>query len=228
MSTINRRKIVGAVIYDGNDMPHLGDLRRAAENAQVFEDEAAKALEAARSAIAEGGRAGDTCEQEIDAYEAAKAETVARQNEYDAFVDEAAERATTIMVQDLGRKRFRDLMADHPPRKVTVKDDPPEEGGEPVEREVNHPDDAGFGVNTETYPMALLAYIDPDNPDIRTIVQPEFASRKAVQDFLDNDLAEGDFPGLWAAAHFLNRMPSANPKELRYSSAPRSSAATSK
>lgn len=224
MSTIKPRT-TSIVIYQGDDMATLAELRRAAENAQTFADRAESELEAAREVAAADLRAGDSIEDAIDARDKAEAEAKERQDEYDAFLDEAAERAVTVVLHAIGRKRFRDLMSEHAPRKVKVKDDPEVEGGEPVEREVDHPDDAGYGVNTETFPMALLTFIDGESPEVRTIVEPEFSSVKAVRDFLDNDLAEGDFPGMWAAAYYLNRMPSADPKASRYSAERRSSAA---
>lgn len=224
MSTIKPRT-TSIVIYQGDDMATLAELRRAAENAQTFADRAESELEAAREVAAADLRAGDSIEDEIEARDKAAVEAKARQDEYDAFLDEAAERAVTVVLHAIGRKRFRDLMSEHAPRKVKVKDDPEVEGGEPVEREVDDPDDAGYGVNVETFPMALLTFIDQENPEVRTIVEPEFSSVKAVRDFLDNDLAEGDFPGMWAAAYYLNRMPSADPKASRYSAERRSSAA---
>lgn len=229
MSTIKPRT-TSIVIYQGDDMATLAELRRAAENAQTFADRAESELETAREVAAADLRAGDSIEDAIDARDKAEAEAKARQDEYDAFLDEAAERAVTVVLHAIGRKRFRDLMSEHAPRKVKAHDVSKVPEGTTLTvaeaaEEVDHPDDAGYGVNTETFPMALLTFIDAESPEVRTIVEPEFSSVKAVRDFLDNDLAEGDFPGMWAAAYYLNRMPSADPKASRYSAERRSSAA---
>jgi hypothetical protein len=75
-----------------------------------------------------------------------------------AFVAEAAERAEVWTVESIGHGEFRALLADHPPRT--------DDKGEPVA------DDAAFGVNTDTFPMALLTFVDPEDEDIRTITDP--------------------------------------------------------
>ncbi|MCW2496399.1 hypothetical protein [Jatrophihabitans sp.] len=215
-------RTTSVVIYQGDDMPRLTELRRAAETARQFEEATAERL----AETSEVARAGDDDAEELVAV---KAETKARQDEYDAFVDEAAERALTIELHAIGRKRFRDLMAEHPPRKVLVKVEPApdaEEDAVPTVVERDHEDDAGYDVNTETFPDALLTFIDPENPEVRTIAAPEFASRSAARAFLDDELEEGDFPGLWVAAYYLNRMPSADPFQSKYSAGHQTSTVT--
>ena len=206
MSTLTPRSAVH-VIYQGDDMGRLADLRRAADIAERL----------AEQDTGSAKRLGDT---------EAQAEVQAAQDAYDAFVDEAAERAVTVELKSIGRRRFRDLMAEHPPRKVAAKPSEDDEDEVPTDAEVDHPDDAGFGVNIETFGEALLTYIDADDPTIRTITAPDFAGRKAVAAFIDDELADGDFDSLWVTAYALNRQPSADPKASRFSAAPRSSTET--
>lgn len=180
------------VIYQGDDLEQLAELRQAAEVAR----------RRVKQAQGRSLRIGD---------DAPTAE--AEESAYDEFVAEAAERAETLVVQAIGRKRFRDLLAEHPARKVKVTD---EDGT----REEAHEDDADFGVNVETFPDALLTYRDGD---VRTITAPEFPTAKACRDFLDNDLSDGDYESLWQTAYWLNRNPVVDPKATRYSTAsPRS------
>ena len=223
------------VLYQGDDMTRMAELRRAAENARQFhalaEAERAVAWEAlsARDATAREGDDEAAASAAVALREKAaeaEAELQEREQEYDAFVDEAAERAVTVELHSIGSKRFRDLMAEHPPRKVTVKVEPgsdADEGAVPTEVERIHEDDAHVDVNTGTFPHALLTYIDPDDPEVRTIAKPEFTSAKAVTAFVDNDLADGDLDGMWTDAYWLNRARSGDPKASKYSAAPRSS-----
>lgn len=205
MSIIKPRS-VSKVIYQGDDIARLSELYRAAESARQF-----------AVAGVEDARAGD------DEPSVARQ----RQDEYDAFVDEAAERAVTVTLQAIGRRRFRDLMAAHPPRVVDVPGEPTTDadGAEvpgPV-RQVTHEDDADYEVNTETFPDALLTYVDPDSPAVRTVASPDFADSAAVAAFLDDEIADGDYDELWVTAYHLNRLPSADPKASRFSPESRSS-----
>ena len=207
MTTLKPRTAT-VVIYQGDDMDRMTELRRAAEQAEAIAQREKGAPRRGGDEVAAG------VQEAKDAY--------------DAFVDEAAGRAVTVELHSIGRRRFRDLMAAHPPRKVMVKDDPdPEQPELPVkEREEDHPDDAGFDVNVDTFPEALLTFIDPDDGDVRTVAAPVFKDRKTIGAFLDDDVSEGDFNGLWTSAYYLNRMPSQDPKASRFSAAPRSSTAT--
>lgn len=138
----------------------------------------------------------------------------------DAFLTGADERAETVRLRSIGRRRFRDLRLEHEPRKVkTVVD------GEEVDG--IHEDDAPFGVNTATFPDALLTYADPDDPEVCTILEPEFNTLKERRKFLDDDCAEGDFEKLWTTAFFLNSEQGADPKALRSSLARPTFVATS-
>lgn len=210
--TINPRT-AKITIYDGDDLPTLTDLRRAADVAKrIFEQAEVEAEDRAGTPLRIGDDSGR------DDLAAKREAMLAAQDAYDSFVDEAVERALVVELRSIGRKRFRDLMADHAPRKVMVpaKPDPDADADAPAgEREETHPDDKGYDVNTETFPAALLTFTDGD---VRTIAAPEFASRGAVADFIDNDIAEGDFTGLWTAAYYLNRMPSADPFQSKFGS----------
>ena len=188
------------LIYQGDDLARLAELRQAAEVAQrrVERDEKSPR------------RTGD----EVPSADEEKAA-------FDAFVEEAAKRAVVVRLRAIGRKRFRELVAEHEPRKVTVK----RIGEDGVEREVEetHPEDEMFGVNTSTFPDALLRFTDGD---VRTIVEPEFPTKAARDAFLDDQLTEGDFDTLWVTAFGANRGSSGNPLDHRYSTGSRSSTET--
>lgn len=187
------------VLYQGDDMDRMTELRREA-------DQAAEIAQRSKAPL----RAGD---------EVVSEDVQRKRDAYDAFVDVAAERALTVEIHSIGRRRFRDLMLAHPPRKIMIKDDPdPEQPGIPVgEHEVNHEEDAGWEINSDTFPEALLSFIDPDDSEVRTIAEPAFKDRKSVIEFLNDECSEGDFNGLWQAAYYLNRLPSQDPKASRFS-----------
>jgi hypothetical protein len=193
-------------IYQGDDAERLAEKRMAVALAERRVEQIRADLHNAEQR-AESDRYGDDDGATREDLEQAEAAAEQARGDYDAFVDEAADRAVEVIVQTIGRRRFRDLVAAHPQR--MVKD--------PEGKDVPHDDDYDFGVNTETFSLALLAYVDSEDTDIRTIVAPEFKGTKAVQTFLDDELTEGDFTRIWTAAYWLNRMPSADPKALRYS-----------
>jgi hypothetical protein len=172
MSHIKPRS-ASVVVYQGDDLERIAELRRKAETALRNAEEAKKRPR----------RGGD----EIPSAQA-------EQDEYDAFVLEAAERATVIEINHLPRKVFRGLMAEHAPREGNDDDEP-------------------YGVNMETFAEVFLH---------KSIVAPEFDTRDECVAFLD-DLSEGDFDKLFGAAYFLNRIPGADPKDFLYSVARRSS-----
>lgn len=189
-------RTASVVIYQGDDMERISELRLRADTAERIRVEQEQAGNARYS---EAGEAA----------EAAKAARAA----YDAFVGEAAERAVEVRVRAIGRGRFRDLLLEHPVREVDG-----ENGKEP------HPEDSVYDANILTLPDALLTFADGD---VRTIEAPEFSTRKACQDFLDNDLSAGDFEKVWMTAYWLNAAPGADPKESRYSLDAPSSSETS-
>lgn len=164
------------VIYQGDDLDRLGDLKREADVA-------------GRLSAAGGARLGDV---------------PAAREAYEAFVDDAADRAVEVEIHALGRLRFTELMRTHPPRDVDVDG---QDGKQP------HPDDTDWDVNVETFPDALLTYRDGDK---RTIARPDFGSVEEARTFVDEELAEGDYARMWQAAYLLNRSPSGDPKAVTF------------
>lgn len=189
MSAIKPRT-TSVVIYQGDDLEHLAELKRKADQAERL----------ARSTAA---RAGDDRPAQ------------AEKDAYDEFTVEAAERALVVELRAIGRKRFRNLMAQHPARMVASAD------GQSV-----HDEDEPFGVNVETFPEALLTFVDENVPDTRTISEPRFSSKSEALSFLDDDVADGDYEKLWVSAYQINRAMSADPKAMRYSVETPSSDAT--
>lgn len=177
MSTTIKPRTASVVIYQGDDLERLAELRRDVDVAERAEE-------------GRGRRIGD----DSGAQEARDA--------FDAFVDEAAERAVEVEVTALKRRQFRSLMAEHPPRKVAGED-----GQE------THPDDAGFDVNVETFAEAFLPL---------SITAPTFDTPADRDDFLDG-LSDGDYERIFATAYWLNRTPGGDPKAARYSPASLSS-----
>ena len=170
MTTLKPRTS-SVVIYQGDDLERIAELRRAADIAE-------------RQQQTEAARVGD------------EGDAQAAKDEHDAFVEEAIERAVIVHLQHLPRKKFRELLRAHPPR----EDD-----------EV----DAMYGVNFDDFAEAFLplsiASVEPETPPDR-------------QAFLD-DLPEGDYNRIFSTAYFLNRGAGSDPREGRFSNAPRSSAA---
>ena len=110
---------------------------------------------------------------------------------YDEVVAEALPRAVTAMVRALGRKQYRQLRAEHPPR----EDD---EGDE----------EAGY--NREALHDALLEYYDPETGET-TVIAPTFGSKQTLVAWLD-DLSDGNFVQLAMAAVRVNEGGSPSPK----------------
>lgn len=168
-------------IYQGDDMARLAELHRAAEVARRRAEVAAKGPR----------RAGDAVVS-ADAEEAA----------YNAAVDEAADRAVGVEVTAIGSRRFRDLLAEHPPRMETV-----DGKSEIVE------DDREYAVNTETLPMALLSFRDDTK---RTVTDPSLSAAD-LREFLEEECSAGDFEKLWETAYWLNRGEGMDPRLGKYS-----------
>lgn len=206
--SINRRT-AEVVIYQGDDLATLTHLRNEADHAER------RYLAAKERNRGPALRVGDG--EDLEPLEATLTDARAA---FDAFVDEAAERAQMVRVQALGRVRFRDLRLEHPPRKVTEEVD-----GET--RQIDHPDDVHYGVNTLTFGEKLLAYVDREDDEVRTIVEPVFSSDRDRRNFLDDELSDGDFEQLWTTAFFLNTSTGADPKALRFSAPPPTSARNS-
>ena len=171
--TALKPRTASVVIYQGDDLEQIADLHRAAEHA-------------ASRTEGSPNRLGD-----VDESQAAK-------DAHDAFIEEAADRAVVVHLKMLGRRRFRDLMAEHPPVK-------------------GNDDDEGFEVHVGTFADKFLplSFVLVDGPE----------PVADVVGFLD-ELSDGDFDRLFATAYWLNRAPGSDPKELIYSAARRSSDAT--
>lgn len=139
---------------------------------------------------------------------------VAAKEAFDAFVLEAAERAEIWKLETIGHEEFRALLRAHPPR--TETDD------KGVETLV--PEDQGFDVNTETFPKALLLFVDPEDEEIRTVVAPKFDSEAALRRRVKR-LSAGQFDTLWVMALSINRNLVSDPLDGRFSPVTRSTAA---
>lgn len=194
-------------IYADDDQERLNELHRAV-------------LVAERNAKADSLqnlRIGDDAESD--------AELKRIEAEYDAFLDEAAERAEGWVLQSIGYRAFRELLKAHPPRVVT------KEAADGTTTEEVDLEDEEWGVNTETFPEALLFYLNPDDPDSRTILELEVDGRDistdvaAVRRRVDR-LSEGQFKALWTNAFVLNKAGVSDPKFNRYSPATASSSET--
>lgn len=183
-------------IYHGDDFERMAELRREVDIAERKLDEAKRDAEESTSAL----RLGD----DDNAVEQAKERLSAARDRFSGFVDEAAERAENWVLRPIGHEEFRQLLKDHPPRKVT------ETGDDGKERETTHSADAGWDVNTETYPKALLTFVDPDDDSIRTVEEP-FESVAALRKRIKR-LSAGEFDTMWIRAHMLNNGAVADPK----------------
>lgn len=147
------------VIYQGDDRARLDELEQA--------------VEAARTTPVVARTLGEQ-PPELEAIEA-----------YNAFLAEAEERAVVVLLRPLGRKKWRALVAAHPPRP-------------------GNDDDKRFGVNDETFGDALVA---------ACLASPTFDSDAEMDVFLDS-LTSVQFDLLYAKAFTLNRTPPTDPKAL--------------
>ena len=181
-------------LYQGDDAENLAELRMAVAIAERQLEQKRGLLDSQQD---RARRVGDPVAVTSDEIAAAEREVKEKQDAYDAAVDQAADRAIEVRVQSIGRRRFRDLVASNPPRTSTDDD------GETV----IDADDVPFGVNIETFPMALLAYVDSDDTDVRTTVAPAFKGSKDAQEFYDDQVSDGDFEKIWMAAYWVNRAP---------------------
>lgn len=165
------------VLYQGDDLARIDELQ-----------------EAVASAISQGKPEGDasaTMDEADPSQDAAKA--------HDDFVTEAETRAVKIEVQVLGRRQWRSLVAEHPPRMETKT--VPGEGDEPAKvTEVVHSDDATVGFNTESMadPLVAASVIGFDTSVDR-------------DSFIDG-LSDRNFMKVYGAAVYLNCGVIADPK----------------
>lgn len=184
-------------IYKGDDQERLTELKRAVVVAERYA--------AANSGVSLRG--GDASPDEVV--------TKARA-EFDEFVDEAAKRAEAWVLDHIGHRAFRNLLTAHLARKVTTT---AEDG---TVKEETHPDDETWGVNTETFPEALLLFIDEEDPEIRTVSELKIGNRNIAKDVTAmrkrvRRLSEGQLADLWTSAFLLNKAGVSDPKLDRFS-----------
>ncbi|MBU2693858.1 hypothetical protein [Pimelobacter sp. 30-1] len=181
------------LIYADGDFERLAEAR---QNVGVAERQAL-------AAQAAPGRLGD----DVDA----DAEVAAAQARYDEIVDEATARAEEWVIGSIGHEEWRSILAEHPPRKV------PGEGENPAE--TDHPDDADWGVNIETFGKALLMYADPEDDVHRTVVKAGDVALDTIGGLgrRIKRLSIGQLETLWVTAYVLNTGGISDPKAARYS-----------
>jgi hypothetical protein len=190
-------------IYHDDDFERMAELRLEVTIAERRHDAARLAATESHGAPL---RLGD--EDESDGTDETKAALQAARDAFNAFVDEAAERAELWVLKPIGYEEFRTLLREHPPRKV--------EAGEGDDRkEVTHPDDDGWGVNTETFPKALLLFVDPEDDEHRTVVEPAFDTEAALRKRVKR-LSEGEFESMWVTAYTANKGGIADPKAVKF------------
>lgn len=189
-------------IYHDDDFERLAELRMEVSIAE-------RRVEAARSDAEESRgaprRIGD---DESDSLQEAKDALKVAQQAFNEAVNEAAERAEMWTLKPIGHEEFRNLLAAHPPRKVM-------QGEGEDRKEVTHPDDAGWDLDTSTFPKALLLFVDPDDDEIRTIVEPKFDTDAALRKRVKR-LSKGEFESMWTTAYMANEGGIANPKAARF------------
>lgn len=177
---------------------HPDDLEELALRQQAVDLAEKRLLMAATIGRASGAaaRAGDDEPDVPSEVAQRKAELQDATDAYDAAVDAAADRAVEFRLRSIGRRRWAELIAAHPARRVASDEDP--------SIIVTHPDDVEHAVNTATFGLALLAYQDEDDTAVRTIEEPALDTAQ-VRSLVDDELTEGDFERLWTAAYWLNR-----------------------
>lgn len=178
----------------------------------IYADGDFEMLAELRQKVAIAERTAEAAERHprrFGADDATAADVEAAQAAFDAGVDQAAERAEAWILESIGFEEWRDLLAAHPAREIVV--------GEGAQAEtVTDPADASWGVNTETFPKALLLWVDPEDPDHRTIQKAGDVDLAGLVRRIRR-LSEGQFETLWATAWALNKGGISDPKAVRYS-----------
>jgi hypothetical protein len=102
----------------------------------------------------------------------------------DEFVNDAKQRAVRVTVQAMGRKRWRKLVMEHPPR-------PGDDG------------DTRYGFNQDTMadPLVERSVVAMTSPD--PTYAPNMGNPAERDEFLDS-LSDGDFSRIYSAAVRLN------------------------
>lgn len=135
-------------------------------------------------------------------------EVTASAKAFDDLMDAANERAVKVPLAALGRRAYRKLFNDHPPRMV-----PNDEGVL-----MPHVEDAQRGFNRETFgddliPVSIhLGRLGDDSDEragiIRSVTEGTYSPPADIVDFVD-DLADGDYSRVYVAAVNLNQSPGA-------------------
>lgn len=157
------------------------DMRRVQEAFEAIED--AKRRYATLATVAKtatGNRLGDG-----DGLEEARLEVLRLAAEYDDLVNDAKTRAVAVVVEHLGRKQWRTLTVECPPREGVKGDE-------------------NLGFDEEKMGDLLLMHEG-------TIVEPAFPSVAAKQAWLDKR-SDAQFELLFNAAYTVNRGSLPDPK----------------
>ena len=176
------------VLFQGDDLDPIEALRQKAAEAGVRHENAHRLAEnqaAAPRRVSEGA-------ETLDELKAASTSLTAAAKAYDDFMVEATERGESVELQAVGRKRWRDLLKAHPPRKHTIV------GPDGVPTEVDDDVDGMWGFNYETLCDELV---------------PESVVDKAkyTAEWLDA-LSDGDWSKLYSSAVNLNQGSGPDPK----------------
>lgn len=176
MTAILKPRIATVWLYQGDDIDRLQQL---ADDVNTWQERLDDAREAAKTAPPRGMLDTD------DPVSEASASLRAAQEAHDAFLTEAKPRAVKVVIEALGRKKWKALVDDHPPR-----DD----------QEV----DKLIGVNDEEFREVLVPL---------SMVEPKFDTTGECADFLDA-LSMGQYRQIYVTAFGLNTANGADPKAL--------------
>lgn len=185
-------------IYASGDRQKMRDLR---VDVEVAENHLSKCIEQARD---RPRRLGD---DDPDSVRLAREAVDAAKAAYDAFVGEAADRADEWEVAAIGWEAWVDLIEAHPPRTETK--------GEGDDAEVvTVPEDRYHRVNTKTFGKALLLFVDPEDPEHRTVTKADVDLARLGPRL--KRLPKGEFDTLWMVAYEQNVELISDPKASRY------------
>lgn len=189
-------------IYADDDFERMAELGREVKIAERNLEAARQRAGAAQFSLRVGDDHPDAVRIAEEALEVARVA-------FNEFVDEASERAEMWVLKPIGHEEFRELLRLHPPRKVKSS-----EGD--GQKEATHPDDDGWDVNTESFPKALLLFVDPEDEEHRTILEPEFSSVAAMNKRVKR-LSSGEFETMWTTALMANKGGVSDPKLAKFS-----------
>lgn len=189
-------------LYHGDDLERLAELRREV----AFIEHRVEQMQDRKDATeATPMRIDDDREVPESDLATLLAEQERAEAAYDAFVDEAADRAIAVRLQAIGSLRFNDLVCAHEPRTELTEDG----------KRQTVADDVEYGVNMTTFPRALLTFHDEESGR-RTIAGPDEVLAE-MPDFVD-DMSAGDLERIFQAAYWLNRARGIDPKATTFSS----------